>query len=160
MKDRNPALHLSESLAQLAKAMDYLRLSLDDCSAIEDNHAATHRELALYEALASRFARASDMLVNKVFRALDAIELYEPGSPLDVLNRADKRALFDDIETIRSIRRVRNRIAHEYNVEDFPRFMGDIRRLSVSLIDIFDRTKAYAERLISSLDSGGNQKRV
>lgn len=140
--------------------MEYLRLSLEDCSALADGHAVTPKELALYEALASRFARASDMLVNKLFRALDELEFYEPGTPLDVLNRADKRELFDDIETIRAIRRVRNRIAHEYNVEDFPKFMGDIRRLSESLFDIFNRTTAYAQRLLDSQETGGNQKRV
>lgn len=155
MKDRDPFLLLSESLSQQARAMEYLRLSLEDCLEIADGHAITPRELALYEALASRFARASDMLVNKVFRALDAVEFYESGSPLDVLNRADKRALFDDIETIRAIRRVRNRIAHEYNVEDFPKFMGDIRVLSESLFDIFSRTQAYAEQLTSRSRPGG-----
>jgi len=95
------------------------------------------------------------MLINKVFRAIDALEFYESGSPLDVLNRADKRGLIDDFEAIRQIRRVRNRIAHEYNIEDFPKFMNDIRTLSKSLFAVFQRTQAYAEQFFASPGTGG-----
>lgn len=143
-------LYLFECLDQQAKAMRYLRMSLDECAAIPDDAPMTPHELTLYESLASRFGRASDMLVNKLFRALDAFELYEGGSPLDVINRAEKRGLLDDAGALREIRRVRNRIAHEYNIEDFPKFMGDIRRLCGALFDIFERTKAYIDKLASA----------
>lgn len=155
MTDPDLVLHLRDSLERQVKALAYLSDSLEDCSSLKEDGAMTSRELASYEALASRFARASDMLINKVFRAIDALEFYESGSPLDVLNRADKRGLIDDFEAIRQIRRVRNRIAHEYNIEDFPKFMNDIRTLSKSLFVVFQRTQAYAEQFFASPGTGG-----
>ena len=157
MTDLDLSLHLRESLALQAKAMDHLRYSLDGCAALKVSEALTSRELVPFEALASRFVRASDMLFSMVFRALDSLEFYENGSPLDVLNRADKRGLIEDFETILQIRRLRNRIAHEYTVPDFSKLSNDIRALSDSLFEIYHRTQAYAEKFLPSPGgTGGN----
>ncbi len=137
--------------------MDHLRYSLESCAALNVGDAMSSRELVPFEALASRFVRASGMLFNRVFRALDALEFYESGSPLDVLNRADKRGLIEDFDTIRHIRRVRDRIAHEYTLLDFSTFINDVRALSDSLFEIHHRTQAYAEKFLSSPGgAGGN----
>lgn len=157
MTDHDLSLHLRESLDLQAKAMDHLHYSLESCAALNAGEGMTSRELVPFEALASRFVRASDMLFSKVFRALDSLEFYENGSPLDVLNRADKRGLIEDFETIRQIRRMRNRIAHEYTVPDFSTLTDDVRALSGSLFEIYHRTQAYAEKFLPSPGgSGGN----
>ena len=58
------------------------------------------------EVLASRFARASDLLVQRAFRGIDRAELEDPGSVLDVLARAEKRGLIESVERFRLIREV------------------------------------------------------
>jgi hypothetical protein len=39
-----------------------------------------------------------DVILNKVFRSIDAIELEDGGTLLDVVNRAEKRGIIDSAE--------------------------------------------------------------
>ena len=41
----------------------------------------------------SRFARTADLLVNKSLRTLVAFELEDPGTLLDILQKAEKRRI-------------------------------------------------------------------
>jgi hypothetical protein len=45
------------------------------------------------ETLASRFARVSDIIFQKLFRNIDQVELEDKGSFIDAVNRAHKREL-------------------------------------------------------------------
>lgn len=53
---------------------------------------------------------------------------------IDVVNRAHKRGLLDDIEELRMIKEIRNSIPHEY-VED-------------GLLDIFEDVLKYTSKLL------------
>lgn len=66
------------------------------------------------EVLTARFARLADILTQKVFRAVDAVELEDVGSLLDRLNRMEKRGVISRTGRWRDIRDIRNQIAHEY----------------------------------------------
>ena len=66
------------------------------------------------EALAGRFARLTDLVLHKVFRAIDRFELEETGSLLDSSNRAVKRGLVDRVDSLRDLKDIRNEIVHEY----------------------------------------------
>lgn len=105
-------------------------------------------ELDLFENLTSRFARASDILIHKVFRALDAVELESGGTLIDVVNRAHKRELFDEVDEIREIKDIRNEIAHEYVQEDLAKVFADVLRLTPKLFEIFKQTSRYAEKYL------------
>ena len=45
------------------------------------------------ENLTSRYSRTIDLIVNKVFRSIDYVELEDSGTLIDVVNRAEKREL-------------------------------------------------------------------
>ncbi len=49
--------------------------------------------LAQLDALTSRFARLSDLMLQKVWRAVDALEFVDEGSLLDRIHRADVRVM-------------------------------------------------------------------
>ena len=74
---------------------------------------ATEKQLASAEPFRGRFARSVDLLVNKVLRALDRVELKPEGTLLDVVNRAEKRGLVEHAEELREMKDVRNMIARE-----------------------------------------------
>jgi hypothetical protein len=91
------------------------------------------------EALTARFARLADLLVQKLFRAQDALLLEDEGSLLDRLNRAEKRGQIASAEQWREIRELRNQIAHEYVLEDLRELFEAVFRRAPLLLDAVER---------------------
>ncbi len=56
----------------------------------------------------------ADILVQKLFRAVDALELVDEGSMIDRLNRMEKRGVIAKTEEWVETRQIRNQIAHDY----------------------------------------------
>lgn len=138
--------NLSENLDNLNQALNWLKRSLGVCSALDPAADLTEEQFDAFEAFTSRYARVSDMIIQKVFRAIDAVEFEEGGTVIDVINRAHKRGLIESVEEIREIRELRNEIAHEYVLEDLRSLLGDVLRFSPRLIEIADRVKVYCRK--------------
>lgn len=113
------------------------------CSPIglKENYSDT--ELDDLEALTSRFSRASDILIQHVYRTIDEIELESGGTVLDRLNRAEKRGIIDSVQQVRSIRVLRNNIAHEYVLEDLIEVFHTTLAMTPVLLDHIERAVAY-----------------
>ena len=94
------------------------------------------------ESLTARFARLSDLLVQQVFRIEDAVEGYDEGTPVDRLNRAEKRGWIDSAETWRDIRALRNRISHQYAEEVWLGIVRDAWRYAPLLVECVRRAAA------------------
>ena len=105
-------------------------------------------ELESYEALTSRFARLSDLVVQKVFRYLDAYELEESGTVRDRINRADKRGVISSAQDFVHIRMLRNEIAHEYKAESIYDIFVRVMVLIPFLLDSVDRIAGYVHETI------------
>jgi len=103
-------------------------------------------EFDSFENLCSRFSRMIDFLVRKMFRAIDEVEFENQGTLVDTVNNAHKRQLFDDIETIRRIKDLRNDIAHEYIDDALQDLFEDIMFLTPELITIVKATLNYTEK--------------
>jgi uncharacterized protein YutE (UPF0331/DUF86 family) len=145
MKNGQHRLLLQTNLKQLEKASAWLSKSIIQCSNIKLNKKPTEDEFDVLENLTSRFARLSDILVQKVFRLLDTIELEPKGSTLDVINRAAKRGFSDD-KTLKNIRELRNAIAHEYTEEELIILFKEVKKFSPLLIEVFNKVMKYCEK--------------
>ena len=55
-------------------------------------------ELREFESLTSRFARTIDLFLNKSLRSLNKVELEDPGTVIDLLNKAEKREIIESAE--------------------------------------------------------------
>lgn len=77
----------------LENSNNMLSYSYNICSNIGLKEKYSLEELDKFEALTSRFARTSDILIQKVLRLIDIIELEIPGTVIDRINRAEKREL-------------------------------------------------------------------
>jgi hypothetical protein len=100
----------------------------------------------ILETLSSRFARTIDFLVRKYWRALDSVEFETQGTLIDVVNRADKRKLFQDIEKFRELKDLRNEIVHEYLDDKLQEFFKEIRTESNELLEICQNSLNYGEK--------------
>ena len=121
------------------KAKPYLKeLKSDELSLDADD---------VFETLTSRFSRLADILTQKVFRAIDAVELIEEGSILDRFNRAEKRAIIDSADTWAEIRDLRNSIAHDYAEKNLNELRERAFKFIPALLTAFEKSKAYASKL-------------
>ncbi len=137
---------LLETVDELNKAADWLKHSFDICRHFDIAAKLSVEQYDDLEALSSRFARVSDMLVQKAFRAIDRITFEEGGTLIDAINRAEKRGLVDSLETVRKIREIRNEIAHEYSVEDLVHLLRKIIDETPTLLSIVESIKNYAAK--------------
>ncbi|SNT24163.1 hypothetical protein SAMN05446037_10607 [Anaerovirgula multivorans] len=136
---------LIEELYLLDNSNQMLRYSYRECKKIGIKTAYTFEELDKFEALTSRFARTSDLIIQKIFRLIDIIELEKPGSIIDRINRAEKRGLICSAETFKDIRRLRNDIAHEYIPTAIEEIFKKVLKLTPDIIDSVEKIKKYCQ---------------
>lgn len=129
-------------------AARWLERSRGICRQIGIKETYEDGEYDAFETLTSRFARASDMVLQKVFRSIDRVELEEGGTLLDVLNRAEKRGLVNSTDEFRQMRELRNEIAHEYRLEDLKELFSAVLEHSEKLMAIIAKTRKYCARYI------------
>lgn len=139
-------LILQKELKLLVDATDVLLYSFDKCSRIGLKQAYQPEELESFESFTGRFARLSDILIQKIFRLIDEIDLETQGTVRDRINRAEKKELIGSSETFVEIRLVRNDIAHEYLPEAIHETFAKVLELTPALLDSVERVKAYSQR--------------
>lgn len=86
---------LNENRQHLVKAAKQLSVSYQRCQQIDTSLGALSLdEQEKFEALTSRFARLSDLIIQKTIRLIGQIELEDAGSVLDRINKAEKKRLY------------------------------------------------------------------
>jgi len=113
MNDNNLKL-LSDDLEKLKMMNKSLKQSFEICMKIQIDKSFTDGEFQKLDVLTSRFSRLSDIIMQKVLRSIDTINLEDTGTMRDRLNRAEKNELISSAEEFAEIRKLRNDIAHEY----------------------------------------------
>ncbi len=131
----------------LEKQLFWVELSFNECSNIGIKKEYSVEEFVKFETLCSRYSRGIDFLIRKYFRTLDAYEFENQGTLVDVVNRAHKRGLFEDIETLRIMKDVRNTVVHEYIEEDLVEVFDEVLLYTETLIRIIKNSLAYTENI-------------
>ena len=124
---------LKEGLADLQLAAAHLGYSLERCHNLIGQEEISPEQLERLESLTSRFARLADLLVQRIFRLIDDVELEGSGTILDRVYRAEKRGFANASELIR-IHELRNLIAHEYANDKMPEVYAAVATLSPILL--------------------------
>lgn len=142
--------YLAESLAELDRALVHLDFSSRAVAHLDSQiiHVAIDEAtLAQIEAFTSRFARVIDLFSKRVLRALDQYEMLDPGTLLDVANRAAKRDLIPSVDWLRELKDVRNRISHDYVGDQLPEIFQFCRQELPELLKTCSKVKTYIENL-------------
>jgi hypothetical protein len=138
-----------EALAELAKARHRLDYSFQQVAGLPATLAgATEGQLESAEAFTGRFARSVDLLVNKVLRGLDRVEMQPDGTLLDVVNRAEKRGFVTRAAELREMKDVRNIIAHDYVGAGEAEIFSYCREQKPVLDAICNAVATYAEKAL------------
>lgn len=137
---------LERSLSRL-KYSYYKSKNID----LNKNYFEDH-ELEALEALCSRFARLSDMLIQKAFRFIDIYELADPNiSVLDRIHNAERRSLISSAEDFKYIRQLRNEVAHNYSSDAFAELFKEIMVYIPLLIDGTEKTIDFLKKEIMGM---------
>lgn len=139
---------LDENIRLLQKQMNWLEISYKECQNIGLKQTYTIDEFGKFETLCSRFSRSIDFLIRKFLRTLDAYEFETQGTLIDVVNRAHKRGLFDDIEEIRTIKDIRNTIVHEYIEDALKEVFEEVLCYTPKLLAFMSNTLHYTQKMI------------
>jgi len=141
---------LIKELKVLDDARDVLTYSFNKCSAIGIKEKYEPEELESFESFTGRFARLSDILIQKIFRLVDELDLDSQGTVRDRINRAEKKELIVSIDLFVEIRIVRNDIAHEYLPEAIRDIFVKVLSLTPHLLDGVERAKKYCRKYTQS----------
>lgn len=137
---------LQEELADLQLATAHLGYSMERCLNLIWQSEISPEQLERLESLTSRFARLADLLIQRIFRLIDEIELEGGGTILDRIYRAEKRGWANAGEMIR-IRELRNLIAYEYANDKMPEVYAAVATLSPILLAVIPKIIEYASNL-------------
>lgn len=140
---------LKEDYQLLRKQLEWLEISLNECSEIGIKEEYSVNEFGKFETLCSRYARSIDFLVRKIFRTLDAYEFEDQGTLIDVVNHAHKRGLFEDVEQLRVMKDLRNTIVHEYIEDELKELFEEVMHYTKELIKIMQTTRSYIEKTLN-----------
>ncbi len=140
---RDREAHLHKCLEALFAASGWLGRSHGQCRDGLGTRPYPPERFDAFETLTSRFSRTVDILIHKVYRALDAMDMEEGGTVLDVVNRAHKRGLLDSVERLREMKDVRNEIAHEYAQDALEELFADVLALTPELLALTARVRDY-----------------
>jgi hypothetical protein len=138
---------LQAELPNIESATQYLTHSLHRCAGFEFWLPPTPEQLERLEAMSAGFARLSDLLIQRLFRLIDEIELVGTSTVLDRIYRAEKRGWGQASELIK-IRELRNTIAHEYALDALPEIYSSLITSSSHLLHATQQAKHYANSLL------------
>lgn len=133
---------LLQQLQAMHKAANKLEWSYKRCLPLNVQQLDNQGE-EKFETLTARFSRMSDILVQKVFRLVDELDLESPGTVRDRINRAEKKGLIDSARDLILIRELRNAIAHEYEEEELIAIHQEVLRLTPAILTIPARIEYY-----------------
>ena len=110
---------LEESLLQAGEAAQHLGTSIERCKPFASSAPYNEEQLIELEALTGRFARLSDLLVQKVLKTIHHLDKDIPGTIRDRILQAEKKGIIPSAEILLDIRDVRNTISHDYDGDSF-----------------------------------------
>lgn len=142
---------LKKELALLDEAAKTLARSYQLCQKIGSKEKYTLEELDHFEGLTSRFARLSDVLIQKIFRLIETFDLDLPGTVRDRINRAEKKGLVSSAKIFVEIRDLRNEIAHEYLPTKLGKIYEQVMEWTPIILESVQYVKKYCKKYPTDL---------
>lgn len=137
---------LKIELNLLERATKTLRYSQKRCLLLGKKEVYSLDEEERFESLTARFARVCDILVQKIFRLIDVIDLEDQGTVLDRINRAEKKGLIGSARLLIEMRELRNRIAHDYAPKAVAQIFHEVLAHTTQLLNAVTLTKKHTQK--------------
>ena len=129
-----------------------LEYSYKKCRGIITKKRYTIKEQDAFEILTSRFARLSDIIIQRIFKTIHSMDLDEISSVRDSINLAEKKNLVASAKEMVEIRELRNSIVHEYIPDVIKAIYIKTKKLTPSLLKNVRLINLYCKTTYSSSD--------
>ncbi|MGE5479153.1 MAG: hypothetical protein ACM3U1_01845 [Chloroflexota bacterium] len=139
--------HFEEVYEAFEKSFGRLEKAREKCIALGIKPEYTDEELESFESLASRFARTSDLLTQKLLRTFYMLIYERPSTTIDAANLLEKLKLVRDGDDFIIIRQLRNKISHEYVEDDLPELFESIIGYAPQIATIASKTRDYVKKI-------------
>ncbi len=136
-----------ENLNLFEKNLKWLKKSYEKAKKIDLDKELTEEDLEVFETLSNRFGRTVGILINKILRGLDIIELEDITRKLDIVIRAEKRGFVDDYKVLIEMKDLRNELVHEYIQENLIERFKEVLEYTPKLFDITNKLKDYVKKM-------------
>lgn len=146
--DAKELKYLEQLLDNLRRAKSTLNYSYNICKKIGVKEEYNEDEQDRLESMSSKFARLTDLILKQAVKTIDMLDLEDPPETLrDAINRAEKKGLVSSALKFIEIRKMRNKIAHEYVDEDdlFAIYTFVLENVS-QLFDAVQRIETYCKK--------------
>ena len=139
-----------KNVKDFERSIDWLKRALEKSETVNVDR-LSEEDIEKIEIL---FSRSADMLINRVLRGIDILELEDIGTKLDIAIRAEKRRFVESFKELIALKDLRNELAHEYLGEWFGNKLPEVIEASEKLIEIANRVLNYVyEELIPKIES-------
>jgi len=134
--------NLQAALYDLGEASKWLNHSYEICNAFKQPISGT-QAIDAFEAFTSRYSRAVDILIHQVLRNLALYERIDPGTLIDISNRAEKEYLVENADVLKQLKDFRNTLIHEYAAERLNFLYVRVHELAPILLTVITNTFAH-----------------
>lgn len=140
--------YLDRLIKNLLRAKATLKYSYNICKKIGSKDEYDEDEKDRLESLTSKFARLTDLILKQVIKTIDILDLEDPPETMrDTINRAEKKGLVSSALKFIEIRKMRNKIAHEYvDEEDLLSIYRFVLENTELLFDSVERIERYCKK--------------
>ncbi len=136
-----------ENLNLLEKNVKWLLKSYEKAKNINLDKELSEEDLEVLETLSNRFGRTVNILINKILRGLDILELEDISRKLDIVIRAEKRGFVDDYKILIKMKDLRNELVHEYIQENLIEKFAEVLEYTPKLLDIINKLNSYVKEM-------------
>lgn len=138
--------YLCESFEKLESSINSFSLSLIKCQKIGIKNSYLFEESEAFDSLTSKFARISDIFIQKILRTIFILLHEGTLTIIDMANNAEKLNIVKNADILLIIRDLRNQISHEYEDENLNSIYNQIFEHSQRLLEDIKLTKLFAKK--------------
>jgi len=138
---------LLEGKKILERQLYWLEIAYQDALIVGIRKSYNVEEFGKLTILCGRYSRSVNFLIRKVFRDLDDFEFEDRTTLIDVIEHSYNRYLFENIDEVRMIKDVKNRIVDEYIDDNLTLLFEDVLEYTQPLIEIIDKSIKYIDKI-------------
>lgn len=134
---------LEKYMQEAEKAAVALEYSYQKCLQLKAPFDLEQQESV--EALAARFARLIDIMLQKVWKTVEKIELDEQPTTKDRILAAEKKQIVESASLVIQAKQLRNQIAHDYAGEELEIIFSQLLQFAPTILLAWTNTKKYIQ---------------